>query len=152
MPDGWPNDAGAFGEFVLNVCDRELTREHNWRVESTEYDEEVWELVKAYKLSKGKASQLEQAEANPKVKMAMIFKWYFNHTMELAFEGDLSKKVNFQVHTGPALGAFNQWVKNTSLASSRNRHVDEIGIKIMDGAATLMKERLSNIDFLKLLM
>ena len=44
LPDGWPNDAGAFGEFVLQVRHRELTREHNWRVESTEYDEEVWEL------------------------------------------------------------------------------------------------------------
>lgn len=44
LPDGWENNEGAFGELVLNVLQRSLTREHNWRVESTEYDEEVWQL------------------------------------------------------------------------------------------------------------
>lgn len=44
LPDGWENNSGAFGALVLNVADRRLTREHNWRVETSEYDEEVWEL------------------------------------------------------------------------------------------------------------
>ena len=44
LPDGWENNEGAFGEFVLAVSQRRLVREHNWRVETTEYDEEAWEL------------------------------------------------------------------------------------------------------------
>lgn len=44
LPDGWENNTGAFGELVLDVAHRRLTREHNWRVETSEYDEEVWEL------------------------------------------------------------------------------------------------------------
>lgn len=44
LPDGWENNSGAFGELVLDVANRRLTREHNWRVEETEYDEEVWGL------------------------------------------------------------------------------------------------------------
>jgi hypothetical protein len=44
LPDGWENNEGAFGELALDVRNRSLTREHNWRVESTEYDEEVWQI------------------------------------------------------------------------------------------------------------
>ena len=43
--------------------------------------------------------------------MALVFRWYFGYTSRIAFEGDIKNKVNFQVHTGPALGAFNQWTK-----------------------------------------
>ena len=44
LPDGWENNEGAFGVFVINVAERRVTREHNWRVESTEYEEEEWQL------------------------------------------------------------------------------------------------------------
>lgn len=44
LPDGWENNDGAFGKVVLSVDKRCLTREHNWRVEATEYDEETWNL------------------------------------------------------------------------------------------------------------
>ena len=44
LPEGWENNCGAFGEFVLDVPKRRLTREHNWRVESSEYDEEAWDV------------------------------------------------------------------------------------------------------------
>ena len=44
LPDGWENNEGAFGMLVLNVAERRMTREHNWRVESTEYEEEEWTL------------------------------------------------------------------------------------------------------------
>jgi hypothetical protein len=44
LPAGWDINEGAFGEFVLNVPNRRLTREHNWRIESTEYEEEEYTL------------------------------------------------------------------------------------------------------------
>lgn len=44
LPDGWENGEGAFGEIVLDVASRRVTREHNWRFESSEYEEESWEL------------------------------------------------------------------------------------------------------------
>ena len=77
-----------------------------------------------------------------KKKMAMLFKWYFAQTMKFAFEGDLDNKASFQMHTGPALGAFNQWVKGTELESWRNRHVDEIGEKLMNATAGMLNEQL----------
>lgn len=107
--------------------------------------DEIWEESKTYFKRKGDQSTIEKAESNSKHKMALIFRWYFGHSNKLAIDGDVTEKVNFQVHTGPALGAFNQWVKGTALESWKNRHADKIGIKMMEEAATLMEETLLRI-------
>lgn len=88
------------------------------------------------------ASEIEQAERNPKYKMALIFKWYFGYTTRLALTGDPDSRVDYQIHCGPALGAFNQWVKGTAWEQWRNRHVDEIGRKLMTETAKLLNQRL----------
>ena len=107
---------------------------------------ELWEETKAYFTKKGKENEIQRANENPKHKMALIFRWYFGYSSRIAFEGNLDKKVNFQVHTGPALGAFNQWVKGTKLEGWRNRHVDEIGIKLMEETGLLLGKVLSDMD------
>jgi trans-AT polyketide synthase, acyltransferase and oxidoreductase domains len=102
---------------------------------------DVWNETKAHYLKKGIAGWTE-IEDNPKRKMASIFKWYFVHSTRLAMQGNEEQKVDFQIHCGPAMGAFNQWVKGTELQSWRNRHVDEIGLKIMSATARLLSTRL----------
>ncbi|MEX2969950.1 ACP S-malonyltransferase [Streptomyces sp. C184] len=97
--------------------------------------EEVWDEVRAYLRSQGRDADIDRADAEPKQKMALVFRWYFFHTTRLAMNGDGSGKVNYQVQTGPALGAFNQWVEGTELASWRHRHVERIGLMLLDGAA-----------------
>jgi hypothetical protein len=44
LPGGWEINEGSYGRLMLDVEERRLTREHNWRVESTEYEEEGWDL------------------------------------------------------------------------------------------------------------
>ncbi len=105
----------------------------------------IWEETKAYKINKGDLAEINKAEQNPRHKMAMIFRWYFAYSTKLAFQGDMNEKVNFQVHTGPALGAFNQWVKGTELEHWQNRHVDKIGILMMEEAAKLLSQRVKQI-------
>jgi trans-AT polyketide synthase/acyltransferase/oxidoreductase domain-containing protein len=99
--------------------------------------DEVWAETRAY-YQKRSPGELERAERSPKHKMALIFKWYFVHTSRLARRGDLANKVDFQVHCGPALGAFNQWVKGTELENWRNRHVDDLARRLMEETAVLM--------------
>ena len=106
----------------------------------------IWKDVKEFYINKGWQNKIEKAQSNPKHRMALIFRWYFFHTSQLAFEGDMTKKVNFQIHTGPALGAFNAWVKGTSMESWRNRHVDEIAIKLMDSTAVLLEQKIKIIN------
>ena len=104
---------------------------------------EIWRETKDYFQKKGDAKNIEQAEKNPKHKMALVFRWYFSYSSKLAFAGDESDKVNFQVHTGPALGAFNQWVKGTEFASWQNRYVDKIAGRMMKETAELLNERIT---------
>lgn len=108
--------------------------------------DEIFEQTTQYFTSIGRASEIERAHNDGKHKMALVFRWYFGHTMRAAFEGDPKNQVDFQVHTGPALGAFNQWAKGTPLEDWHNRHVDEIANRLMQEAARLLRCRYD--DFL----
>ena len=106
----------------------------------------VWDETKIHKRNKGANIDIQDAEKNPRHKMALVFRWYFGYTNRLTFEGKASEKVNFQIHTGPALGAFNQWVKGTSLVSWKNRHADKIAILLMESAAQILKASMSKLS------
>lgn len=88
------------------------------------------------------SQEIERAERNPKAKMALLFKWYFTYSTELALRGDRDSKVDYQVYCGPALGAFNQWVQGTLLEHWQQRHVDQIADKLMKETADLLNHRL----------
>lgn len=103
----------------------------------------IWEETRQYWASQNRHELIHQVETNPKRKMAWIFRWYFRYSMMAAFEGDESKRVDYQIHTGPALGAFNQWVKGTPLESWKNRHVDQIAEKLMSETAHELHRRLT---------
>jgi trans-AT polyketide synthase/acyltransferase/oxidoreductase domain-containing protein len=75
--------------------------------------------------------------------MALVFKWYFAHTTKLAMEGRRDRIVDFQIHCGPALGAFNQWVKGTPREHWRNRRVADIAEHLMQETALLLTRRFS---------
>lgn len=94
--------------------------------------------AKAYLVRSGRGHEIEQLDASPKKRMARVFKWYFAYTTQLALMGKVEDRVDFQVHTGPALGSFNQWVKGTEIASWRARHVDDIAERLMRGAADVL--------------
>jgi len=102
----------------------------------------VWEQVKA-RLS---PEEIERAERMPKHKMALVFRRYFKDCSRWALDGDTSHKVDFQIHCGPALGAFNQWVADTPLASWRNRHVDEIGLKLLAETARVLEASFARLE------
>jgi len=107
--------------------------------------DEIWEDTKAF-FRQRDPEQIRKAEKNPKHKMSLIFRWYFAHSVRLALEGNTEEKVNFQIHTGPALGAFNQWVKGTELEDWRNRHADAIGKKLMEETAILLNRRFEEMN------
>lgn len=102
--------------------------------------DDVWDETKAF-YSKEKPDEIIKAEANAKHKMALIFRWYFIHTSRLALKGSTEQTSDYQIHCGSALGAFNQWVKGTPLEDWRNRHVDDIANKLMDGTAKCLTDR-----------
>jgi trans-AT polyketide synthase/acyltransferase/oxidoreductase domain-containing protein len=103
--------------------------------------EEVFQESKAF----SPPGEVEKALHNPKHKMALVFKWYFGYGTRLALDGDEDYTVDYQVQCGPALGAFNQWIKGTALEDWRNRHVNEIAEKIMRQTAETLNNRFQSI-------
>jgi trans-AT polyketide synthase/acyltransferase/oxidoreductase domain-containing protein len=90
--------------------------------------DDIWNEVKKYLTN----------EENPKKKMALVFRWYFSHTSRLARAGIDQQTGDYQIHCGPALGAFNQWVKGSALENWQNRHVDEIAERLMLEAGSIL--------------
>jgi trans-AT polyketide synthase/acyltransferase/oxidoreductase domain-containing protein len=99
--------------------------------------EQVYSAIKEH--YKDSPQIIYDAEKNPKKKMALIFRSYFVHSSEIARKGS-EPRVNYQVHTGPSMGAFNQWVKGTALENWRNRHVEQIGKKLMNETADYLNK------------
>jgi trans-AT polyketide synthase, acyltransferase and oxidoreductase domains len=89
---------------------------------------EVYEEVKKYHNSE----KIAYAEKNPKNKMALIFKWYFGYATKNALIGSEENIIDYQIYAGPALGAFNEYVRGTELENWKNRHVDSIALKVME--------------------
>ena len=100
---------------------------------------EVWDQTLRYLQSHGRTKDIALAHGNPKIRMARVFRWYFGYSTQLAFSGSTDDLANYQVHTGPALGAFNQWVKGTGLEDWRHRHVDAIALALLEATAQQLR-------------
>lgn len=101
----------------------------------------VWQETANFYAGRAPA-ELAEAEANPRKKMAMVFRWYFIHSSRLAIDGRADQRANFQIHSGPAMAAANRWLKGTPLEDWRRRHVDVLADRLMEEAAQLFDERL----------
>ncbi len=94
---------------------------------------------------RGALSPAERAALSPRQEMAAVFQWYFDHSWQLALAGDETERVNFQISCGPALGAFNQWVRGTAAESWQNRPVAAIGRHLLTATAELLNRRFSEM-------
>lgn len=100
--------------------------------------DEVWRQTAEYYRGSGRSDVVEKAERDPRQRMAMVFRWYFAKTMREAAEGTPGEQANYQIHCGPALGAFNRIVRGTALEPVAARHVDAIAELLMTGAARVL--------------
>ncbi len=100
---------------------------------------EVWRLVRDYK-GRTDPHWAAEAEAHPRMKMTAVFKWWFHHCNEAALSGDESERDNYLVFCGPAMGAFNGWVRGTALEHWKQRHVADIADRLMRGARDILGE------------
>lgn len=105
----------------------------------------VWTEIREDYIMQDRGAELQKIEGMPKQKMALVFRAYFKYAMRIAFAGEEDKRVDFQVYTGPALGAFNQWVKGSELEPWKNRYVAQIGEKLMTETADLLNIRYKSL-------
>lgn len=74
-------------------------------------------------------------ELSPRSEMAAVFKWYFMKSTSAALTGDREWRLDYQVQCGPAMGAFNNFIRGTPLEDWRKRHTSEIATMLLDRAA-----------------
>lgn len=94
----------------------------------------IWEQTRDY-FSVRDPRQVEKAEADPKYKMALLFRWYLGQSPVWANQGEASRKIDYQIWCGPAMGAFNEWTKGSFLEQPKNRDVATVAYNILFGAA-----------------
>ena len=94
----------------------------------------IWNGTKDY-FSKVDPQKIPQAEKNPRMKMALVFRWYLGNSSRWAVQGNPDRKFDMQIWCGQAMGAFNLWVKDTPMEQVENRHVDAVAELLLRSCA-----------------
>lgn len=99
---------------------------------------DVWEATREF--WKGRdPTMLPKADADPKQKMALVFRWYLGLSSRWANVGEPTRQVDYQVWCGPAMGAFNEWAKGSFLENPVNRGVVPVARNLLYGACVRLR-------------
>ncbi|QVL33362.1 PfaD family polyunsaturated fatty acid/polyketide biosynthesis protein [Telmatocola sphagniphila] len=110
--------------------------------------EEVWKQTQEY-FQRRDPHQNFKAEADPKFKMALVFRWYLGQSSRWANAGEPSRRLDYQIWCGPAMGAFNEWTKGTYLEAAKNRSVGIVAKNLLFNTAIVLRRlqlKLQGID------
>lgn len=99
---------------------------------------EVWQLTKDF-FNERDPQQITKAESNGKHKMALIFRWYLGLSSRWANAGDIARQLDYQIWCGPAMGAFNEWTKNTWLSKPEARNLVTVALNIIYGTIIITR-------------
>lgn len=100
--------------------------------------EEIWAETRSF-WTRRDAHEVQRAEADPKHKLALCFRWYLGKASKWAIDGEASRRADFQIWSGPAMGAFNRWARGSFLAEPKNRTVVQIARNLLEGAAAVTR-------------
>jgi PfaD family protein len=100
--------------------------------------EEIWRQTREF-FQERDPRQIERAERDPKHQMALVFRWYLGQSSRWAKSGEPSRKIDYQIWCGPAMGAFNEWAKGSFLESAENRRVVPVAMNLLYNAAVLLR-------------
>ena len=100
--------------------------------------EDVWRQTVEY-FSTRDPQQIEKGTRDPKHQMALLFRWYLGQSSRWANSGEPSRRLDYQIWCGPAMGAFNEWTRGTFLAQAENRRVATVAHNLLYGAAVMQR-------------
>ena len=100
--------------------------------------DEIWAECEAFWGARD-PHELGRAQADPKHRMALVFRWYLGRSSRWAIDGESSRALDYQVWCGPAMGAFNAWVKGSFLEPPEARTVVQIARNLLEGAAVVTR-------------
>jgi len=100
--------------------------------------EEVWASCESF-FAERDPQELARAQADTKHKMALVFRWYLGLSSKWAIAGLADRRMDHQIWTGPAIGAFNDWVRGSFLEPTEARTVVQIAYNLLEGAAVITR-------------
>src|SRR5262249_24045652 len=100
----------------------------------------IWEEARRF-FAERDPEQIERAMRNPKRQLALVFRWYLGLSSRWSNRGEPGREGDYQIWCGPAMGAFNDWVRGSYLDQPRNRRVADVANQIMRGTAHLTRLR-----------
>jgi PfaD family protein len=105
--------------------------------------EEIWnETVKFFQ--ERDPRQIERANADPRQKMALVFRWYLGLSSRWSNNGEPGREMDYQIWCGPSMGSFNDWTRGTYLEKPENRQAVDVALHLLTGAAYLLRLRALN--------
>jgi PfaD family protein len=102
--------------------------------------EDVWAQTREF-FQRRDPTQLPRAEADPRHKMALVFRWYLGLSSRWANAGEPTRQLDYQVWCGPAMGAFNEWARGSYLEPPANRGVVAVALNLLYGAAVCARRQ-----------
>ncbi len=103
--------------------------------------EEIWGQTRVY-FQQRDPGQVERAERDPKHKMALVFRWYLGQSSRWANAGEPTRKLDYQVWCGPAMGALYEWAKGSFLELPQNRRVVTLALNLLHGAVVTLRVQM----------
>ena len=100
--------------------------------------EAIWQETEAF-FAERDPDQIRRAADNPKRRMALVFRWYLGLSSRWTTSGEPGREMDYQIWCGPAMGAFNDWVRGSYLETPESRHAADVARQILTGAAYLYR-------------
>lgn len=94
---------------------------------------DVWDETRRFFAARS-PREVERAESDAKHKMALVFRWYVGLGSHWAIGGVQERKMDYQIWCGPAMGAFNRWVRGSFLAHLEHRSAVQVALNLLEGA------------------
>ncbi len=100
--------------------------------------DEIWTETRSFWEARD-VGQVEKAERDPKHRMALVFRWYLGMSSRWANRGEPGREMDYQVWCGPAMGAFNEWVRGSVLEPWESRRAVSVAHNMLHGAAVITR-------------
>ena len=105
--------------------------------------DEIWKETTAFYINRlHDEAKVRKAETDPKLKMSMVFRWYLSKSSGWANRGEKKRKLDFQIWCGPAMGAYNDFVRGTYLdpaTSGVYPDAVQINLQLLTGCSYLQR-------------
>lgn len=102
--------------------------------------EKAWADTRAFFADRD-PTQIAAAEKNPKHKMALVFRSYLGQSSHWANRGVADRRIDYQIWCGPAMAAFNDWVRGSALEALTERRAATVALNLLYGSALLFRLR-----------